>query len=321
MIKTAEQQEKESNVKIYENKVKELQGQIITLENRRDNNTKAYEVKIKELQGQTTNLENNIRDLNRIILNHVQEKQKELDDKIAITEKLKKETILWNNQAKDLLQIAQAKTEDVNKINENMIEAVQLHDDKVRAHMNNISSDNDDIAKKKAAHIELEQKLNNKLSELTTRLQIAVSQEQKNIVRAKDLEETQAKVDSSIEIQNDLYIKNKQLLDNISSLKESVDIIKSKSNAELVEATKIYEDIKKSKKQIEEDILEIAKRTDVCTAREVQNMVTDLKLKDRKSDLDGQEGRLNELKNNINTLKQNLEKQQATVETVAKEGA
>lgn len=273
-----------------------------------------YSNKITALQAIEAKVTENIKNMNKVIDDHVALKQQELNDKIAATEKLKLEAITLRKEAQELLYTAQAKTEDANKIYDDMLIEAEAHDKKVKDHVDTVSSAHKDIDIRIGQCAEKEEKANYLLIEVNSRLQMAIAQEARNKVKQKELNEINAKITADIEVQKDLYFKNKQTLDLVTAIRNESLSIKSKADADMAEVLKIRDSLDIAQARITRTGQEIAKRNDECTAREIQNKVTDQQLKDRKTYLDGQEGRLNELKNNVATLQANLDKQAVPTE-------
>jgi hypothetical protein len=200
-----------------------------------------------------------------------------------------------------------------------MLKAAEAHDMKVREHMDSVSSAHNDVDKRHGECSIREQQVSDLLRDADSRMDLASIAEQKSRDEANKLITLNESIKADIEVQKDLYFKNKQILDNITALKLEVDAIKSKSDFDMSEVIKIRDSLDIAQAKIEKNSQEIIKRHDACTAREIQNKVTDQALKDRKSYLDSQEGKLNELKNNVNIL---MEKQKASASAVLpKEGA
>ena len=270
-----------------------------------------YGKKLIALRAEEAKLTDNIRNMNRVIDEHIAVEKGILATKISDTEKLKLEAITMKKDAQELLYIAQTKTEDADKIYENMVNAASEHDKKVKNHIDTVSSAHSDIdlrmgkaAEKESSIIELIQKAN-------SRVDVAISAEIKLKDKENELITINNNIKSDIEIQKDLYFKNKQLLDNLYAIKLEMSAIKDKSDADMSEAIRIRDDVDKAQAKIEKTSQEIIKRNDECKNREIQIKVTEQILKDRKSDLDAQEGRLNELKNNVQILLDKQQKQEA----------
>ena len=273
-----------------------------------------YSNKITALQATEAKVTENIKNMNKVIDDHVALKQQELNDKIAATEKLKLEAITLRKEAQELLYSAQSKTEESNKIHTLTLMDKSIHEDNIRAHINNISNANSDLAKRESEIVTMKEDLRNQLNDLLKRIDIVSERELKNKIQEEELTEISAKITADIEIQKDLYFKNKQTLDSVTAIRNESLSIKSKADADMAEVLKIRDSLDIAQARITRTGQEIAKRNDECTAREIQNKVTDQQLKDRKTYLDGQEGRLNELKNNVATLQANLDKQAVPTE-------
>ena len=192
------------------------------------------------------------------------------------------------------------------------------HNKNMKNHIDTVSSAHKDIDLRHGVCSEREEKAIIMLNEANKRVDLALMAEQKAQEEVNKLTAINEAIKSDIEVQKDLYFKNKQLLDEIKSSKIEVQAIKDKSDFDKSEVIKIRDDLDKAQARIERTSQEIIRRNDECKSREIQIKVTEQTLKDRKAYLDGQEGRLNELRNNVNTL---LEKQQATAPAVPQQGA
>lgn len=266
-----------------------------------------YAKRIAALQIVESKVTDNIKNMNRVIDDHIQKKQQELDNKISETEKLKLEAITMKKDAQNLLYEAQEKIDNANKIHISVTQSKELHDSVIRTHINNVSNVNSDLAKRHGECVAREEKLNDMLIEINKKSEASILEQKKSELECGKLRNIEKSINDDIEVQKDLYFKNKQILDDIKSVKTEIDAIKFKSDSDMSEVIKMRDDLDKSYARIEKTSQEIIKRNDECKAREIQIKVTEQLLKDRKSTLDGQEGRLNELRNNVNSL---LEKQQ-----------
>jgi len=296
-----------------EERLNNLKQQAVQLEKQRAENAQAYASRIQSLQIEVDRLTGDVRDLNKVIADHVKDKQNELDNHIAIANGIKTDAIKMKNEANALITQANAKTEEANKIHEAILIEAQQHEQKIKDHINTVSSAHADIDKRHGQCAEREENAINIMNESNKRIDLALMAENKAQEEVNKISTLQDAIKADIEIQKDLYFKNKQLLDQIKTNKIEVEAIKAKSDFDMAEAIKIRDNVDKAQARIERTSQEIIKRNDECKSREIQIKVTEQTLKDRKAYLDGQEGRLNELRNNVNAL---LEKQQATDSTV-----
>lgn len=289
--------------------------QLDALDKQHQESLKNYSDKVQELQAEITRLTDDVRDLNTVVSNHVQEKQKELNDKISDTEKLKLEAITMKKEAQNLLYEAQAKIEDANKIYDDMLKDAEAHDLKVKNHIDSVSYANSDIDKRIAQCVDKESRTSIVLLEANKRIELALMSEEKSQEELSKLIFINNSIKEDIESQKDFYFKNKQILDEINLRKSELIVIQEKSNKELSDALEIKNNCSIAQARIEKSSQELIKRNEECASREIQNQIITQQLKDRKLALDGQEGRLNELRNNVNIL---LEKQQ--MDESSKEG-
>jgi kinesin family protein 15 len=269
-----------------------------------------YAKKISALQLVESKVTENIKNMNKVIDDHVQKEKDILNSKIAETEKLKLESITMKKDAQNLLYEAQQKMEEANKIHLSTTQSQELHKSVVKTHIDNVSNINSDLAKRHGECAAREEQLNDVLIGIKKKLEESMLEQKKVELECDKLRNMEKTIKDDIEVQKDLYFKNKQILDDIKSIKTEVDAIKNKSDSDMAEVIRMRDDLDRAQARIEKTSQEIIKRNDECKAREIQIKVTEQALKNRKSNLDGQEGRLNELRNNVNSL---LEKQQATV--------
>lgn len=241
------------------------------------------------------------------------EYNKKLDEIKSLEEELRQK--LHEANDKDALAIAMLKdvqvkmtkaiaTEEALKVRES------AHAENVESHAENSTKDKDDILNRHAVSMEREDKSRQLLIDADKRMADAIAKEQSISEQAGKLIAISDSIAKDIAIHKELQNQNETLKAEIVALKIEVDKDASEANALRAEAVKIRDDCDAAQSRLTRIGQEIEKRNADCKAWEIRNQVTDQLLKDRKSALDSQEGRLNELKNNVNAL---LEKQQANV--------
>lgn len=263
----------------------EIQKEIVEYQSKLETIESQFEIEYAKLIDSNKQLEEELR--NKI---HV------ITDKEALVNAALKDARMKLDNAKSLEDLLASKHAEHNEV--------------VEHHAKCCANDKDDILSRISAAKVVEDSAHALMISADQKMVDATTKEQSITEQSEKLTSISNNIASDIAIQKDLQIKNESIKKDIVLLKEENEKLSIQAKQDKADAIEIRDNCDRASARLTTKGIEVDRRNEACTAREVQIKVTDKILSDRKSFLDYQEGRLNELRNNVNTL---LEKQKAAI--------
>ncbi len=277
------------------------------LEQQRQEATKVYADKVKDLNEQISVLLFKHNDLESTLNLAFQDKKKELDTLESELKAKIAEADDRDARAKALLRDAQIKSDEAENLYTHAQMKMSDHANTVDKHIASAQERSDDLAARNfvCSQREIDAELKNK--EADERIAYAVKKEQDANAAVDNLNIIIGKSQTKIEEQEAIRKSNEAQSAQLETLRMELDGRKNSEIAEKQDFTRQRDDLDKARLKLNQDMSSVESKLELLKEKQVQYELNMQKYQDSIKDLQNREGKLNELKNNVETLMKNKE--------------
>lgn len=289
-------------VKIYTDKLNSLKAEILLIENQRKEYTQDYVNKTISLKNEIMMLQKKKDDIENTLKSAFLEREKELDNlKIKVSEEFKISE-LNHASTTSILREVNFKIQEYNKNHEELCKSKIEHQNNINSHRILIEETKEVLSKRKSECDYKEELCKNMDVQSKKYLEDAINRDNIISQRMSELDNMKKRVNAEIIINKNILEENKKILENINRSKiEIVDINKSIE----IDKRKVFVE----RQGIENDRKSLSIRKNDLDVKEndirdknIKYLVDLQRLIDKQKDLDAQTGKLNELRNQVNSL-------------------
>lgn len=264
--------------------------------------TKIYADKVNALQKQAVELENTIKNLQSTIDVAVMSREQELEHLIMKAQTAVYDAEVRENKAKMLLTEALTRSEEAKNVHESVLVSKKSHEEERDVHINNIQIEKEEIAKRLAFVIERE-------SSLKDLIKIADENMAAVIAGEVELKFEEGRIKSLSE-QIKLSLTAQKSVENVNRLRakeleEKEEILVNLQNSNKLEQSgfiEIRDQLDKTRADLIAAKVKIDEKVSSLKALEVKVALDSQRLQEREKDVQSQMAKLNELKNNVDSL-------------------
>lgn len=272
------------------------------LEQQRQENTKAYAAKVHSLQLQANDLENKVSNLKKTLddafarkIQDLRELEDELGRRIAYVDNVqaeiaavKRECLIKKQQADEFLEKTKADMES--------------HFSNVENHFNSVEETKNDLSKRISDCIDKENKAEDLIKEANLRILEAEKKEKECQEKIKQLNSLSENLKQDVENHKIIEAKNKLEIDNIAKQKEEVLSIKAKNDEDYKAVIVTRNELDAARESLAKRKLELDQKEEGLKQKNIKYALDAQRLQDKEKEVSSQIGKLNELKNNVESL-------------------
>lgn len=272
------------------------------LEQQRAEATKVYADKVRSLQAQANELDAKCKNLKAALDEAFLNRQKELD---GLADELRNKLAEVDGKGAEVAALMREVKSKEELTAKNLDEAVakkKLYDDAVNAQVEAAQQEKDALSRRNDSCLIRETSSELKWQEASDRMAVALEKETDVNARISSLVSLQDEIKRSTQEQQELKLTNQKDLEEISKKLEDIEATKKDYAAKYTELIVLRDEVdgiraSLSQRKTELDTKEFdAKQVGIKNALEAQRNL------DKQKDIDYQTGKLNELKNNVESL-------------------
>ncbi len=280
------------------------------LEEQRAEATKEYAAKIHSLHLQEIDAEEKLEKINKTIDDASVQRKKELDSLEADLRARIAEADNKSAEISILKRDAEAKLKQADEILAKVKDSETEHQQILDHHLNSVDSTKELLANKSSQIDEREKNSLELEAEAKSRLQEAMNKEKEIEEKADQLVHINQNVNDDIAKQKDSYEKNQAQIEELRSLNAEALILRNKNADDLANLIVVRDSIDAEKKAQINRKLEISEREQELQQKNVKLALDLQRLQSKEQDIATQAGKLNELKNNVESLMKSQGKEQ-----------
>ncbi len=236
-------------------------------------------------------------------------RQKELDLAEKDLNKTKSDIDVAKTNADELFKRAKIQQEESIKQAIALQKEKDSHYEKINTHCLNMQADKETIAAQKASTLEIEKKAQEKMLLAENKLQESLGKECEIEKKADYLAHIQGNVNDDIKSNKEILDKNIAILEDIKKERESVKSIQNDILAEKIDLANTLKAIQEGSNVLDKKKTEISDSLYDLKNASIKNELNLKNIQSKSQDLDYKIGKLNELKNNIESLMKLQEKE------------
>lgn len=272
------------------------------IEQQRKDSTKAYADKVSSLVSEIHILETQKEDIQNVLKEAFTNKQKELDEIHADLLNKRQADEAYHLEAVTMLRDAKSKMEESDKGWDSLEQAIKDHEENVSNYNSTVQNSSENFSKREAICLEKEKAIEDRNIDSDNRLVVAVEAEKRAADKILELQTLAVNVNEEIVKNKEIQDKNTLLLDDINNNKSVlVELNKSiDEDRKKVIAERLAVDNDRKSLALRKTDLDL--KDDEIRDKNIKYAVDSQRLIDKQKDIDTQIGKLNELKNQVDSL-------------------
>ncbi len=279
------------------------------LEEQRAERTREYAANMHSLHLKQDDLEAKIKNLEKTLTEAFANRKEEID---SLENEVRARMADFDNRNSELAAVkkeADAKLKQAEEIlNKASLESI-THQDNLDNHLKSVDEIKADLASQYVSLNEQKSKISSLNEESEYKLKNSLLKEQEIEEKANQLVHISENINDDIKKQKELYEKNRLQMEELKSLNAQAIILRNKNSEDLANVIIIRDSLDAEKKSQINRKLEISQREEELQQKNVKCALDLQRLQDKEKEINGQMGKLNELKNNVESLMKLQEKE------------
>lgn len=274
------------------------------LEEQRAEATKAYASSVSDLQKQVIELEARKKDLKNTLDEAFVNKQKELEEIESHLRSSAEDIDKLRVELATSIREAAVKNKEADDILENAKSERKSHDENLQNHLNSVGQTREDLAQRLANCMQLEEQAKVKNAEADEKLALANKREEEIKIAREELEKSSKILDEKYQKNKELEHKNSAEVEEIENKKSEFINIQQKNESDIRELVVMRDDLDASRTSLAKRKSELDAKEIYIKSEQIKIALGNQRLQEKEKDIASQEGKLNELKNNVDALMQ-----------------